>query len=361
MKKITSILITLVLSFSLVSCSDIKTPAVDTNTDEPVNTSSSSNIETPGVDTNTNEFTNESSSENANDDPLTVTDNYHITELPLNYGLGTLSIDDIPNNTVKRIDTVKSIYPIYKCKYPIDLNEGPKFEITDEDIALMEKRLDDFLPLLNGADTEADLVRGEYSGINLSINSYGKDLTIVSSVMGINIGVDNYMISEDTIKNSPENDPYLKAAIEYLGFDKYSVSDGVPDVSGTFVAYTITKTEDNKIDEMLNSHFKKIRVSTYADLNSVIIVAYDIDNSPEEAIECNVIPYDIIENYILEKYPDTDIENIFSYVYYNSSVVDGYYVPTYRFYLGSAKEDSIEFRISDIVMVNYDFGTSTDK
>lgn len=340
MKKFTSLLITLILLLSLVSCSNTKTPVVDTNTHESTNVNSS-------------EFTN--------DNPSTVPDNYHITELPLNYGLGAVGIDDIPNNTVKKTDTVKSVYPIYKCKYPVDVNEGPKFEITNEDIALMEKRLDDFLPLLNGADAEAALVRGEYSDINLSINSYGKDLTVVSSVMGINVGVDNYMISEDTIKNSPENDPYLKAAIDYLGFDKYSVSNGVPDVSGTFVAYTITKTENNKTDEMLNSHFKKISVSTYADLNSVVIVAYDVNNFPEEAIECNVIPYDAIESYIVEKYPDTDIENIFSYVYYNSTVLDGYYVPTYRFYLGSTEDGGTEYRISDIVMVDYDFEKATEK
>ena len=183
----------------------------------------------------------------------------------------------------------------------------------------------------------------------------------MSSVMGINIGVDNYMISEDVIKNSPESDPYIKAAIDYLGFDKYSVSDGTPDASGAYVTYMITKVETNKTDEMLNSFFKKIKISTYAGLNSVVIIAYDINNSPEDYIECNIIPYDAIESYLMEKYPDTDKEKIFSTVYYNSTVLDGYYVPTYRFYLGTEKDSSTYYRVSDIVMVNYDLEPTKNK
>ncbi len=279
-----------------------------------------------------------------------------IIEVPLKTAMGentTVSEEKLPTDILS-LESVKESYPVYICKYPVSATEGFQFDIGDEEMTLMNKKLDDFLPLLYSENEISSLPEREYNDINYSISIYDGDIHIMATVNGISIAVDNYSISDNVIKNNAFDDTYLNAVFRYMGFENIDCETINSVYYTPSINYQILNADADLDKEPEYNRFKYISLKVYEDSQKTLITVYDIDYSPEKAKEYKTISYDVVKEYISKTYPDIDLDNIKVTMTYSTDAVKGYYTPCYRLYMGNTDETGTLYTVTDIVMVDLD-------
>ena len=240
---------------------------------------------------------------------------------------------------------------VYRNDYAFG-QTGPMFEIDESYKANLKNNLESFLGCFYPLQERSDFIEGNYN-----VHCILSDKTEVwSSANCISILVRN-LFSMDTPVETVLGSELVKNLLTYgeirspgvIVTTKYNLK-GEPSEQ-TYQIFDLNGSE------MLNLSFSVITVTVFSDDDETVIKV--IQNGMDEShvfAEPEVYTRDFIVSQLETLFPDYDISNARTILYYSGAVIEGLYIPCCRFYVGSgyADEDRDEevCYIIDVIIVD---------
>ena len=223
--------------------------------------------------------------------------------------------------------------PVYRDLYPTG-QEGPLYDVNEEVKNLMEQNLTRYLRILykdDGMDfaidraTSSDLM-AEYTD---EVTDFGGGANFV------NLLTSGYNLVEDITMQAVEENELVEAAVQYLGLTNPSYQySTILGHKGDIMEYTcvITESVDDITEYAALCDMYSIHITCSPSSSRALLLIKERDMQ-EVDDQAATVSYEEALDYIQEKYPDANPEDIKVEVQYNSKVEQGFLIPIYKFYV----------------------------
>jgi hypothetical protein len=218
--------------------------------------------------------------------------------------------------------------PIYRNDY-VYTQEGPAFAIDDALRAEMTGNLAEYLTLLYG---EGDCAIGQHPEVPYQVLYTNAEGEFWSSATGISVIAQEEPITTQTEAADLVEVPLVQAALAYLGIETPSVSsqtevgtDGAPYET----QFTITEATEDPIQSAWNNSFASVQITCHEDTSEILLQIARQDPTPCE--EEAPISLQEARKLLAAQHPNADTAA--AELYYSATVLPGYYVPCFRFFL----------------------------
>ena len=247
-------------------------------------------------------------------------------------------------------------FPVYVDPYPTG-EEGPQYEITDALKDTLANNLTRYLGCLyEGFDPQSATFTSDadrpydiyYTTDKMTVHSYADAIKVSSG---------EYALTDNASDTEVLNHTLVKAAMAYLGLTDPVISTTVAynlDGTESCRTYRITNKTDDTVQHIYNINFACITVSKFIESDNVsisILNPIELSKHAEEP----VISYAFVLAELAKLYPDMDMQDVKTEIYYSSSAEPGYYIPCYRFYIrgsDTASDSDILYGTVDVALTD---------